>query len=232
MVTKKVRYKDSKGKVYEYDIGAKAENVEENATRRFVSDTEKEKWNGKIGTDTQIEFTEATGRQNINTKETLGTILGKVKKFFTDLKPHSFYDLVQNATTAAVDRAVSAAVAKNLQDQINQQNTKIKILKTVFVADSCVTDANNSGMQPYPYRGTIWGNAIIQQVDSLISQGYTVLGGALVQGPLNDGETGQSCGMGYGIILQTGQYKNVPARFTVNSTGLQTMRVIVMILYY
>ena len=123
MVTKKVRYKDSKGKVYEYDIGAKAENVEEDATRRFASDTEKEKWNGKIGTDTQIEFTEATGRQNINTKETIETILGKVKKFFTDLKPHAFYDLVQNATTAAVDRAVSAAVAKNLQDQINAQNT-------------------------------------------------------------------------------------------------------------
>lgn len=128
MVTKKVRYKDSKGKVYEYDIGAKAENVEEDVTRRFASDAEKEKWNGKIGADTQIEFTEASDRQNINTKETIETILGKVKKFFTDLKPHAFYDLVQNATTAAVDRAVSAAVAKNLQDQINAQNTNINNL--------------------------------------------------------------------------------------------------------
>ena len=127
MVTKKIRHKNAAGTVYEYDIGAKAENVAQDANHRFASDEEKENWNGKIGADTQIEFTEAKSRQNINTKETLGTILGKVKKFFTDLKPHAFYDLVQNATTAAVDRAVSAAVAKNLQDQINQQNTKINM---------------------------------------------------------------------------------------------------------
>ena len=114
----------------------------------------------------------------------------------------------------------------------HKSNTKIKTLKTAFVDDSCVTDANNSGMQPYPYRGTIWGTLIVQTVDQLIGQGYTVLGGALVQGPLNDSETGQSYGVGHGIILQTGQYKNVPARFTVNSTGMQTMRVRVMILYY
>ena len=34
-------------------------------------------------------------------------------------------NIVQNAATAATDKVPSAAVAKNLQDQINQQNTKI-----------------------------------------------------------------------------------------------------------
>lgn len=33
--------------------------------------------------------------------------------------------IIQNATTAATDKVPSAAVAKDLQDQINQQNTKI-----------------------------------------------------------------------------------------------------------
>lgn len=35
-------------------------------------------------------------------------------------------DIIQNATTAATDKVVSGAVAKNLQDQISEQNTKIK----------------------------------------------------------------------------------------------------------
>ncbi len=34
-------------------------------------------------------------------------------------------DIIQNATTAATDKVPSAAVAKNLQDQITAQNTKI-----------------------------------------------------------------------------------------------------------
>ena len=112
---------------------------------------------------------------------------------------------------------------------ILSQNTKN--IKSVFVTDSCVTDVNNSGMEAYPYRGTIWGNAIIQKVDQLISQGHTVIGGSIVQGPLNDTENGVSYGMGHGLILQIGQYKNVPTRFTINSTAYQTMRVTVMVLY-
>ena len=34
-------------------------------------------------------------------------------------------DIIQNATTASTTKVVSASVAKNLQDQINEQNTKI-----------------------------------------------------------------------------------------------------------
>ena len=34
-------------------------------------------------------------------------------------------DIIQNATTAATDKVPSAAVAKNLQDQITAQNTKL-----------------------------------------------------------------------------------------------------------
>ena len=34
-------------------------------------------------------------------------------------------DIIQNATTASTTKVVSASVAKNLQDQINEQNTNI-----------------------------------------------------------------------------------------------------------
>ena len=97
------------------------------------------------------------------------------------------------------------AISLKSNETCRLQNTKN--IKSVFVTDSCVTDVNNSGMEAYPYRGTIWGNAIIQKVDQLISQGHTVIGGSIVQGPLNDTENGVSYGMGHGLILQIGQYK-------------------------
>lgn len=44
-------------------------------------------------------------------------------------------DIIQNATTAATDKVVSGAVAKNLQDQISEQNTKIIVEnKTVQIS--------------------------------------------------------------------------------------------------
>lgn len=51
-------------------------------------------------------------------------------------------DIVQNATTAATDKVPSAAVAKNLQDQITQQNTKII---PVFVSNSSSFSSGWSG---------------------------------------------------------------------------------------
>lgn len=86
-------------------------------------------------------------------------------------------------------------------------------------------------MEPYPYRGTIWGNKIVAKVDELKKQGHTIIAGTLVAGPLTDNELKQGYGAGHGLILQTGRYNNVPARFTVNSTAYQTMTVIVTILY-
>ena len=44
-------------------------------------------------------------------------------------------NIVQNAATAAADKVPSAAVAKNLQDQITAQNTKIG-LRSVYVSQT------------------------------------------------------------------------------------------------
>ena len=116
---------EDKDTVYIHPTNHPASMITPDANHRFVSDTEKSTWNGKIGADTGITFSEASDRGNLASGEKLGTLFGKVKKWFSDLKPFAFLDLIQNATTAAADRAVSAAVAKALQDQINTLNTKI-----------------------------------------------------------------------------------------------------------
>ena len=46
-IIKRLKWKDKTGKTTDYDLGAKASNVEQDATHRFVSDTEKQTWNGK-----------------------------------------------------------------------------------------------------------------------------------------------------------------------------------------
>lgn len=108
---------------------------------------------------------------------------------------------------------------------------KNKQIKIVTVEDSCVTDNNQSGMDTYPYRGTIYGTTIKNKINTLKSSGYTILGGFIVSGPLNDNERSQGYPVGHGLILQTSCMDNVPVTFTVNSTGSQTMRVVVAILY-
>lgn len=74
--------------------------------------------------------------------------------------------IIQNATTAATDKVPSAAVAKDLQDQINQQNTKISdggegyvrlpdgtMIQHGFFAGSLVTNSNKNAtrMVTFPY---------------------------------------------------------------------------------
>lgn len=51
MVTKKIKMKNKDGVVTECDIGAKAENVTQDASHRFVSDTEKDTWNKKANAE-------------------------------------------------------------------------------------------------------------------------------------------------------------------------------------
>ena len=46
-IIKRLKWKDKSGKTTDYDLGAKASNVEQDSAHRFVSDTEKQTWNGK-----------------------------------------------------------------------------------------------------------------------------------------------------------------------------------------
>lgn len=54
--------------------------------------------------------------------------------------------IIQNATTAATDKVPSAAVAKDLQDQINQQNTKntVPISKNSYINGEVTCDIRNN----------------------------------------------------------------------------------------
>lgn len=80
-------------------------------------------------------FTEATERANIDTADNVGTIFGKIKKWFTDLKAFVFNNLATDATSTSTEQALAATVGKTLADKdaelqkaINAANSSIKKL--------------------------------------------------------------------------------------------------------
>ena len=57
-------------------------------------------------------------------------------------------DIIQNATTASTTKVVSASVAKNLQDQINEQNTK---KANVQSGHACEVGLSDKNARIFPY---------------------------------------------------------------------------------
>lgn len=62
--------------------------------------------------------------------------------------------IIQNATTAATDKVPSAAVAKDLQDQINQQNTNMIQTRGGWLSNLTIQASSNSTFKvtftPFP----------------------------------------------------------------------------------
>ena len=80
--------------------------------------------------NTTVAFTESTARANISTGEKLSVLFGKVKKWFSDLKPHAFKDTVNNLTTTATGSALDAAQGKVLNEAIAKNAKDISALNS------------------------------------------------------------------------------------------------------
>lgn len=148
--------------VYSHPDEHPASMITQDATHRFVSDTEKSTWNGKMnttgnGSNLTAAFSQAASRTNLTSGEKLSILLGKIAKWFADLKAHAFSDLIQNATSTSTTQAVSAAVAKNLQDQITAQNTNTELINydavtaTISVAPNKLTSVCNKWLEKGTY---------------------------------------------------------------------------------
>ena len=74
--------------VAEVTVPDELSDLADDSTHRTVTDTEKNTWSAKVSDNPT--FTEASTRANIASGETFATILGKIKKFFTDLKAVAF----------------------------------------------------------------------------------------------------------------------------------------------
>ena len=156
-IIKRARWKDPSGKVTDYDLGANAANVSQDSTHRFVSDTEKNNWNAKLGSTGDgsnliSKFTQASSRTNLVSGEKDSASKGKIMKFFADLKAVAFsgsyndlsnkpsiHSLANNCTTTAAGYGLDARQGKVLMDKANQLSSELewKLYQEVEKGDPC-----------------------------------------------------------------------------------------------
>lgn len=84
-------------------------------------------FSGDIG-DSEITFTEAENRENINTGESVKTVFGKIKKFFADLTAPAFAQMITTKEDLLATKATGYVPdAKAVADAYTELNGKLEL---------------------------------------------------------------------------------------------------------
>ncbi len=93
-------------------------------------------FSGDIG-DSEIAFTEAENRENINTGESVKTVFGKIKKFFADLTAPAFAQMITSKDDLLATKATGYVPdAKAVADTYTELNGKLSGLKFASISTS------------------------------------------------------------------------------------------------
>ena len=210
-----------------------------------------------------VQFTQADERKNIESKETLPVLFGKIAKWLADLKTVAFsgnYNdlsnkptipaVVNNNTTTEAGFALDARQANpnvdgSLAKQISTLNSglkkyytqtevdniieKNKVKSIVIEFEGITTNESKAFFPKYTYWGYVGGKTT--EIDNLIAQGHTILGGFICGGPHNDASMAGNGSDNIGVIVGSATYYNVPYSFYVFSQAYQTIRIKVCVLY-
>lgn len=93
-------------------------------------------FSGDIG-DSEIAFTEAENRENINTGESVKTVFGKIKKFFADLTAPAFAQMITSKDDLLATKATGYVPdAKAVADAVTDVTGKLSGLKFASISTS------------------------------------------------------------------------------------------------
>lgn len=93
-------------------------------------------FSGDIG-DSEITFTEAENRENINTGESVKTVFGKIKKFFADLTAPAFAQMITTKEDLLATKATGYVPdAKAVADAYTELNGKLSTETEAIVHDN------------------------------------------------------------------------------------------------
>lgn len=104
-------------------------------------------FSGDIG-DSEIAFTEAENRENINTGESVKTVFGKIKKFFADLTAPAFAQMITSkddllatkATGYVPDAKAVADAVTDVTGKLGNYGNDIIMGKLLSVNDNHILD--------------------------------------------------------------------------------------------
>lgn len=93
-------------------------------------------FSGDIG-DSEIAFTEAENRENINTGESVKTVFGKIKKFFADLTAPAFAQMITSKDDLLATKVTGYVPdAKAVADAVSELNGNLNGLKFASISTS------------------------------------------------------------------------------------------------
>ena len=93
-------------------------------------------FSGDIG-DSEITFTEAENRENINTGESVKTVFGKIKKFFADLTAPAFAQMITTKEDLLATKATGYVPdAKAVADAYSELHGKLSTETEAIVHDT------------------------------------------------------------------------------------------------
>ncbi len=102
-------------------------------------------FSGDIG-DSEITFTEAENRENINTGESVKTVFGKIKKFFADLTAPAFAQMITTKedllATKATGYVPDAKAVADAYTELNGKLGKYKLSTCGFFSIDLVVGSN------------------------------------------------------------------------------------------
>lgn len=127
-------------------------------------------FSGDIG-DSEIAFTEAENRENINTGESVKTVFGKIKKFFADLTAPAFAQMITTKEDLLATKATGYVPdAKAVADAYTELNGKL--------TNAFVNSSPNIKIAYYTWSGHVVGGTTtdLGRFDYVIPDGCTFVG--------------------------------------------------------
>lgn len=121
--------------------------------------------------DSEIAFTEAENRENINTGESVKTVFGKIKKFFADLTAPAFAQMITSKDDLLATKATGYVPdAKAVADTYTELNGKL--------TNAFVNSSPNIKIAYYTWSGHVVGGTTTDfgRFDHVIPSGCTFIG--------------------------------------------------------
>lgn len=115
------------------------------------------------------------------------------------------------------------------QTEVDNIIEKNKVKSIVIEFKGITTNESKAFFPKYTYWGYVGGKTT--EIDNLIAQGHTILGGFICGGPHNDASMAGNGSDNIGVIVGSATYCNVPYSFYVFSQAYQTIRIKVCVLY-
>ena len=115
------------------------------------------------------------------------------------------------------------------QTEVDNIIEKNKVKSIVIECKGITTNESKAFFPKYTYWGYVGGKTT--EIDNLIAQGHTILGGFICGGPHNDASMAGNGSDNIGVIVGSATYYNVPYSFYVFSQAYQTIRIKVCVLY-